>query len=403
MAFEVYKKKYSTNWLNVKDLKDVFEIIGTYSNWNKSSFNIIQNIPAFGKTEVFETDYTNLGKNLYFDENKLWFSAFMNIDSNLPLCSKKLNNSSNYQKHLLENRKNLLSPADSKIYNVSTLLTREEQRGSINPNRLITPYDKEIYDLPISSLTNITIGQLFQMFYDVGYDEIFGPGISAKAAEIKKDKEINTYYSENADINYFKCNHHKINDMNIFANIYDKYNSVGGLYWSSSYAIELVRVLNHTRNIRQYPVLLGKYRNLSTDKLKRKAAAMKLENIDELLEAIALTDEVFSDVNEINFQKSYNKKYNVVFNICPFSLIINTIFQDNISEGTKITDYHSNKGIQLLDLMTNDFERKHKIINMFSWLEAYFAYSNIKFVDLINLGILKPRKTFSGYDDEIEI
>ena len=39
---------------------------------------------------------------------------------------------------------------------------------------------------------------------------------------------------------------------------------------------------------------------------------------------------------------------------------------------------------------------------MFSWLEAYFSYSNIKFVDLINLGILKPRKTFSGYD-EIEI
>lgn len=398
MAFEVYKKKYSTNWLNVKDLKDIFEIIGTYTNWNKSSFNIIKNIQAF------ETDYRKLGKNLYFDENKLWFSAFMNIDPNLPLCSKKLNNTSNYQKHLSQNLKNLLSPVDSEIYNVSTLLTREEQKGNINPIRLITPYDKEIYDLPISSLTNITIGQLFQMFYDVGYDEIFGPGILSKAAEIKKDKEISiNYYSENNDINYFKCNLHKINDMNIFANIYDKYGSVGGLYWSSSYAIELVRVLNHTRNIRQYPVLLGKYRNLSTDRLKRKAASMKLENIDELLEAIALTDEVFSDVNEINFQKSYNKKYNVVFNICPLSLIINTIFQDIISEGTKITDYHSNKGVQLLDLITNEFERKHKIINMFSWLEAYFSYSNIKFVDLVNLGILKSRKTFAGYDNEIEI
>lgn len=39
MAFEVYKKKYSTNRLNVKDLKDIFQIIGTYPNWNKSSVN----------------------------------------------------------------------------------------------------------------------------------------------------------------------------------------------------------------------------------------------------------------------------------------------------------------------------------------------------------------------------
>ena len=374
--FKVYKAKCSqNNELNLADAKIKFDTLGTYIHPN---LGIPANICI---NSAFPCIYSQKNNNdKYYDKDvkinmmHLVFPSFFRFDN------KKYQNISFFPLSSQKKTayiKNNVSDDTPISYN----LTIDELKNKKNPFRKITIFDKEIYDLPVSS--SATLKDLFQVLYWLGYDKFIG------------GKEISNLSYKN----YKSNNYYKINDSKFWNNKrIEKFNTEYNLGWNRIY-------LGFDRRYfydKKEPILLSNFMSKTMQTFQKQgnkwvhvdSAFVSSNDIhkglytfDMLYEDAKMTDEYFSIYDNAP-SKSYMNKYKSVTEQ-PGRLVFELI---------GMTSACSNGANMFNPKLNMQFSETYSSI--LSYLNLYLTCAEIKFIDLVKRNIIEPRKTFSGFDYE---